>query len=269
MIRDNDLDTALLAARQGTEVIKTFKEKKKIQIEYKGRHDLVTDADIAAENKIIGVLKDNFPDDEFLAEESAKRNNLPEGRIWIIDPIDGTTNFAYDFPVYCVSVALYENREAKAGVVIEVNRNEEFTALKGKGAYLNGNPVRVSGLQDPDNALLGTGFPYHDYSLIEEYITLFRELTAKVQGIRRPGAATYDLCCVAAGRFQGFYEYSLKPWDVAAGALIIKEAGGIVSDWQGGDEWLFGERIIAGNEGIHRFLLDEINNYISKKYLRI
>jgi myo-inositol-1(or 4)-monophosphatase len=262
MIKSNDLDAALDAARKGSEVIKRFR-KKKVNIEYKGKHDLVTDADIATEKKIIEVLKCSFPDDEFLAEESSGRGNLPDGRIWIIDPIDGTTNFAYDFPVYCVSVALYENRQPKAGVVIEVNRNEEFSALSGKGAWLNGNPIRVSDLNDPDKALLGTGFPYNDYSLIDEYISLFRSLTGKVQGVRRPGAATYDLCCVAAGRFQGFYEYSLKAWDVAAAALIIREAGGVITDWKGEENWLFGERIIAGNEGVHRFLLDEIQKNIS------
>lgn len=269
MIHDKDLGAALEAARQGMEVIKEFRRKKKVNIEYKGKHDLVTDADLATEKKIIEILHDHFPGDDILAEESAGRTDLSDGRIWIIDPIDGTTNFAYDFPLYCVSIALYENRLAKTGVVIEVNRNEEFTAVRGKGAFLNEQPIRVSDWHDPDRALLGTGFPYHDYSLLEEYISLFHTLTCKVQGIRRPGAATYDLCCVAAGRFQGFYEYSLKAWDVAAASLIIKEAGGIVTDWKGGEEWLFGERIIAGNEGVHRFLLDEINEHISNKHLQI
>jgi len=118
-------------------------------------------------------------------------------------------------------------------------------------------------LQDPGKALIGTGFPYNDYSLIDEYFSLFRSLTGVVQGIRRPGAATYDLCCVAAGRFQGFYEYSLKAWDVAAAALITREAGGVISDWKGEDNWLFGQRIIAGNEGVHRFLLEEIQKHVS------
>jgi len=265
---DKDLQAALEAARQGAGVIREFK-KKKLHIEYKGRHDLVTDADIATEKKIIDVLKDLFPEDEIMAEESARRKNLPEGRVWIIDPIDGTTNFAYDLPIYCVSIALYDNKTARAGVVIEVNLNEEYTAINGGGAYLNGEPIQVSGLHDPDKALLGTGFPYSDYSLVDEYMVLFRSLTGKVQGIRRPGAATFDLCCVAAGRFQGFYEYSLKAWDVAAAALIVREAGGVVSDWEGGEDWLFGERIIAGNAGIHRFLLEEIREHISEKNLQL
>jgi myo-inositol-1(or 4)-monophosphatase len=268
MNQDNDLQAALAAARQGAGVIREFK-KEKINIEYKGRHDLVTDADIETEKKIIEVLKNQFPDDEIMAEESAGRGDLPEGRVWIIDPIDGTTNFAYDLPIYCVSIALYENKTARAGVVIEVNLNEEYTASKGGGAYLNGKPIRVSDLHDPDKALLGTGFPYSDYSLVDEYIELFRSLTGKVQGIRRPGAATFDLCCVAAGRFQGFYEYSLKAWDVAAAALIVREAGGTVTDWTGGENWLFGERIIAGNEGIHRFLLEEIREHISENKLQL
>ena len=266
MIKSNDLEAALDAARKGSEVIKSY-EKHKVNIEYKGKHDLVTDADVATENKVIETLKNYFPGDEFLAEESADREDLPDGRIWIIDPIDGTTNFAYDFPVYCVSIALYENKKPKAGVVIEVNRGEEFTAVDGGGAYLNGKKIMVSELQDPGKALLGTGFPYNDYSLIDEYFALFRSLTGIVQGIRRPGAATYDLCCVAAGRFQGFYEYSLKAWDVAAAALITREAGGVISDWKGEDNWLFGQRIVAGNKGVHRFLLDEIQKNISASNL--
>jgi myo-inositol-1(or 4)-monophosphatase len=268
MMKSNDLDAALEAARKGSEVIKSYKEQK-VNIKYKGKNDLVTDADVATEKKIIKTLKYHFPEDEFLAEESADRADLPDGRIWIIDPIDGTTNFAYDFPVYCVSIALYENKQPKAGVVIEVNRDEEFTALAGQGAYLNGKKIRVSDLQDPGKALLGTGFPYNDYSLIDEYISLFRNITGKVQGIRRPGAATYDLCCVAAGRFQGFYEYSLKAWDVAAAALIIREAGGVISDWKGNGNWLFGQRIIAGNEAVHRFLLNEIQEFISESNLQL
>lgn len=267
MIAESDLETALKAARKGVETIKSFRNQK-LNIDYKGKHDLVTDADLETERVIIELISAQFPDDEFLAEESYENLTLSEGRLWIIDPIDGTTNFAYDFPVYCVSLALYEDGEAKVAVVVEVNREEEFTAVRGKGAWLNGRAIRVSELEKPDTALVGTGFPYNDYSLVEEYIDLLRNLIGKVQGIRRPGAATYDLCCVAAGRFQGFYEYSLKAWDVAAASLIIQEAGGVVTDWNGGDGWLFGERIVAGNKGVHRFLLDRILETISEKNLQ-
>jgi len=267
MTTDPDLKTALKAARKGVDTVKSFRNEK-LKIDYKGKHDLVTDADMETERAIIEMISAQFPEDEILAEESFKNLSFSERRLWIIDPIDGTTNFAYDFPIYCVSLALYEDGEAKVAVVIEVNREEVFTAVRGKGAWLNGNPISVSALEEPDTALVGTGFPYNDYSLVEEYITLLRNLIGKVQGIRRPGAATYDLCCVAAGRFQGFYEYSLKAWDVAAASLIIKEAGGVVTDWHGGDDWLFGERIVAGNKWIHQFLLDRIWESISEKNLQ-
>lgn len=267
MTVEHDLETALKAARKGVNTIKSFKYQK-LNIDYKGKHDLVTDADVETEKAIIKLISDEFPDDKFLAEESRGSLFLPDGRLWIIDPIDGTTNFAYDFPVYCVSLALYEDGEAKVAVVIEVNREEEFTAVNGQGAWLNGEQIRVSEMEEPEKALVGTGFPYNDYSLMEEYITLLRNLMGTIQGIRRPGAATYDLCCVAAGRFQGFYEYSLKAWDVAAASLIIQEAGGVVTDWNGGDDWLFGERIVAGNKEVHRFLLDRILETISEKNLQ-
>ena len=259
---NKDLEVALKAARKGAAVINSF-QKEEIDIEYKGRHDLVTKADLQTEKEILDVINRHFPDDYVMAEESAGEQRDLDGRVWIVDPIDGTTNFAYRFPVYCVSVALWEDGRPLTGVVLEVNRGEEFTAVNGEGAWLNGKPIRVSAITEPDKSLIGTGFPYNDYSLLEDYFQLFRSLIGQVQGIRRPGAATYDLCCVAAGRFQGFYEYALKAWDVGAASLIIREAGGIVSDWNGGDDWLFGERIVAGNESIHRYLLKKIEENVS------
>ncbi|MEX2585900.1 MAG: inositol monophosphatase family protein [Balneolaceae bacterium] len=258
----DELDVALDAARIGTDVVHSF-EQKNFDYHYKGVNDLVTDADVATQEAVVEVIREHFPDDYILAEESEDEHKLPTGRAWIIDPIDGTTNFAYGFPVYCVSVGFWADGEPEAAAVIEVNRNEEFTARRDGGAWLNGRVIRVSEKEDPDKALIGTGFPYNDHSMIEEYYNLFRTLSGEVQGIRRPGSAAYDLCCVAAGRFQGFYEYALKAWDVAAAGLIVKEAGGVVTDWERGDEWLTGERIVAGNSGIHDYLLRRIHNTIS------
>lgn len=258
---NNDLEIARKAAREGVRVIKEYK-KNGIKVKEKGFHDLVTDADIAAENAILRILKQHFPDDEILAEESANHDSMSKNRTWIIDPIDGTTNFANDFPVYCVSVALWENRSAKVGVVIEVNRNEEFTGIAGEGAWLNGSPIHVSRTANPRNGFVATGFPYNDLSLIEPYLDLFRVLMKELQGIRRPGAASYDLCNVAFGRFDAFYEYSLHIWDVAAAALIIREAGGVVTDWNGEDGWPFGQRLVAGNEKMHEYLLGKIFEHI-------
>ncbi|MCC5942211.1 MAG: inositol monophosphatase [Balneolaceae bacterium] len=264
MIMNKDLEIARIAAREGVRVIKEFREKG-IKIKEKGFHDLVTDADVAAEKAILAVIKENFPEDDILAEESADHDSLNTNRTWIIDPIDGTTNFANDFPIYCVSVALWENKEPKVGVVIEVNRDEEFTAVAGEGAYLNGKKIRVSKTSKARNGFVATGFPYNDLSLVDPYLALFRVLMQELQGIRRPGAASYDLCNVACGRFDGFYEYSLHIWDVAAAALIIREAGGIVTDWNGEDGWAFGQRVVAGNEYFHAYLLEKIQEFIPEE----
>lgn len=258
---NKDLEIALEAARTGVKIIKQYSNKA-LNTREKGFHDLVTDADLETEKAILGFLSEHFPDDEILAEETAEKKQLSGARTWIVDPIDGTTNFAHDFPVYCVSVALWENRKPNVGVVIEVSRNEEFTAVAGVGAFLNGEPISVSDTTNPRNGFVGTGFPYNDLSLVDPYLSLFRVLMEELQGIRRPGAATFDLCCVACGRFDGFYEYSLHAWDVAAASLIVTEAGGVVTDWNGGDEWLFGERIVSGNADIHRYLLERITEHI-------
>lgn len=258
---NHDLQIALKAARAGVETIREFKTRT-LNVRKKGFHDLVTDADIATEKTILSVIQSQFPEDEILAEETAEGDTLSEKRTWIVDPIDGTTNFAHDFPVYCVSVALWENRTPKVGVVIEVNRNEEFTAAKGEGAWLNGEPIRVSDTDTSADGFVATGFPYNDLSLVEPYLNLFRHLMEELQGIRRPGAASYDLCCVACGRFDAFYEYSLHAWDVAAAALIIQEAGGVVTNWEGTSDWLFAQRMVAGNKAIHHYLLNQVKTYI-------
>lgn len=262
---NKDLETALGAARAGAETVRYYRDNVRITLDSKGLHDLVTNADVETEKVILDYIKKIFPDDTILAEESSASQKMTDGRIWIIDPIDGTTNFAHNFPVYCVSVGLWDNRKPKAAAVIEVNRNEEFTAAAGEGAWLNAEPIQVSGCDDSHTALLATGFPYNDLSLLDDYLSLFRDLMQHVQGIRRPGAASFDLCCVAAGRFDGFFEYSLKAWDVAAAALIIQEAGGVVTDWNGEQNWLFGQRIITGNKGIHQYLFDKISEHVKKE----
>jgi len=256
-----ELNVAKKAAKSAAQVIRKYQRDSNFSVDYKGKNDLVTEADVSAEKEILSIIEKEFPHDHILAEESSVEQVMPEGRTWLIDPIDGTTNFAHGFPVYCVSIGLWRNREPKMGLVLEVSGDECFTAIKNKGAYLNGNPISVSNVDNPAKALVGTGFPYNDLSLVENYLQFFRMLMSNVQGVRRPGAASYDLCCVACGRFEGFYEYALNPWDVGAAALIVKEAGGEVTDWSGGDDWLFGKRIIAGNPVVHAFLLDEIANY--------
>lgn len=261
-----ELETAVKAAKAAGNVIRKYSEQNKhFDVDLKGKNDLVTDADLASEKEIIRIISEQFADDQILAEESSAEAVLTDERTWIIDPIDGTTNFAHGFPVFCVSIGFWVNREARAGVVLEVNQDELFTAEKGKGAFLNGLPVHVSNGSDPGNALIMTGFPYKDLNLLDDYLKLFKSLIQNTHGVRRPGSAAYDLCCLAAGRCEGFYEYGLSAWDVAAGSLIIQEAGGIVTDWSGGERWLFGERYVAGNAAVHPFLLDQIKEHISEE----
>lgn len=261
---NSDLKVALEAARAGVKKIKSY-QSKSLDIQEKGNHDLVTDADIETEKVILEYLKDHFPDDEVLAEESENEEKLTSKRTWIIDPIDGTTNFAHGFPVYCVSVGLWEHKKPRAGVVIEVTRNEEFTAVAGEGAWLNGERISVSETPEPRQAFIGTGFPYDDLTLVNSYLDLLRHLMQELQGIRRPGSACFDLCCVACGRYDAFFEYSLHAWDVAAAGLIVEEAGGVISDWNGENEWLFGQRMVAGNPEIHEYLLQQIKEFIPEE----
>lgn len=263
-----ELKTAKEAAREASGIIRNYMSGRSFDVEFKGKNDLVTDADLEAERAILNMIEHTFPGDQVMAEETAQKRQLPRQRTWLIDPIDGTTNFAHGFPVFCVSIALWEDEEPKMGIVLEVNSNELYSAIAGEGAFLNGNKIRVSPLSDPANALIGTGFPYNDLSLVDNYIRLFKWLMYKTQGVRRPGAAAYDLCCVAAGRFDGFYEYSLNAWDVGAAALFIREAGGIVTDWEGGDNWLFGQRLVAGNPGMHAFLLEAIREHFTEEELK-
>ena len=263
-----ELQVAKKAAYEASEVIKGYRQRHDFDINFKGKNDLVTDADLAAEKKILSIIREGFSGDRILAEESSEQQVLPEERTWLVDPIDGTTNFAHGFPVFCVSIALWEKQEARMGLVLEVNKDECFHAIKGEGAYLNDDAIQVSAIEDAQYAMVGTGFPYNDLSLLQNYLRLFEWLLHRTQGVRRPGAASYDLCCVAAGRFDAFYEYALNPWDVGAAGLLVKEAGGVVTDWQGESNWLFGKRIVAGNPKIHQFLLKTIQEHFTEAEIK-
>lgn len=259
-----ELLAALDAAREGAECVRQYASRHDVAIRKKGPRDLVTDADVATEALIIERLLEQFPDDRILGEETAGPGWSPQGRWWIIDPIDGTTNFAHGFPLYCVSVAFWEDGAPVAGVVLEVNRGEEFCALAGHGAWCDGRPIRVSDETELSQAVIGTGFPYTDFRSDEPYLELFKEVLHGCRSVRRPGAGTYDLCSVAAGRFDGFYEYGLQPWDVAAAALIAREAGAVVTDWRGSQEWLFAKRMVAANPAMHRVLMELVERHIPR-----
>lgn len=263
----DDLERAIQIARHAGSVIRRYDSNRDtLDINYKGRNDLVTEADVAVEQEIITRLTEACPQDHILAEESGGAASPPRDRTWIIDPIDGTTNFAHGFPMYCVSIALWQDCRPLVGVVYEVWSDELFAARAGYGAWLNGESIRVSGIKELGASLITTGFPYQDLSLVDEYLGLFRRLMTATHGVRRPGSAAYDLCLVAAGRCEGFYEYALNAWDVAAGALIVQEAGGVVTDWNDGEDWLFGKRLIAGNPSIRRHLQQLITQHISPQH---
>lgn len=259
-IQNRDLETMMMAAKAGGEIIKYYnKNRSKLEITYKSKHDLLTRADVETEKAILEIIKKRSPNDAILAEESGGEM-VPAGRVWIIDPIDGTTNFAHGFRTYCISIALYEDGIPLVGLVNNAALGEYFYAVKGEGAYFNHKKIEVTTCKEPHEALIGTGFPYRDLEAIDQFISVMKVLMMETQGLRRPGSAAYDLCCVASGRYDGFYEYALSPWDVAAGAIIIREAGGIVTDWEGNDNWLLGRRFVAGNPDIHAYLLKTIKN---------
>ncbi len=232
------------------------------QVEFKGRHNLVTYVDKEAERRIMEELHKILPEAGFIAEESPGLK--PSGEFnWIIDPLDGTTNFIHGLPVFSISIALAYKQEIISGVIYEVNQDECFYAWKDGGAFLNGEKIRVSQTDKLDNALLATGFPYYDYSLLDQYLALFKFFMQNSRGVRRLGSAAVDLAYVACGRFDAFYEYGLNPWDVAAGIILVKEAGGICFDFNGGDDYLYGREIITSNQNIHQELFKSIKKHFA------
>ena len=218
-------------------------------IDSKGSNDFVTYVDTTSEKMIVDALQNIIPEAGFIAEEgtSTKKGEIYN---WIIDPLDGTTNFIHGVPTFSISIALMENETLILGVVYEVMRNECFYAWKGSKAFLNGKEISVSKRKTVSDSLLATGFPYYDYKRLEPFLKTLGYFMLNSQGIRRIGSAATDLAYVACGRFEGFYEYSLNPWDVAAGAFIVQQAGGKVCDFSGENNYLFGREIIATNSNI-------------------
>jgi myo-inositol-1(or 4)-monophosphatase len=218
-------------------------------IESKALNNLVSFVDKGAEQQFVDGLSKLLPESGFIAEEGTG-TAIEGGYNWIIDPLDGTTNYLHGVPMWCTSVALEHRGELLLGVICDVNHSELYTASKGGGSFLNGKSIRVSATSELKSALIGTGFPYYDFGRQEAYLKLLGELTRTTRGIRRPGSAALDLAYVACGRFDAFYEYALHPWDVAAGILLVREAGGRVTGFRDETNPLSGEDIIAGNQRV-------------------
>jgi myo-inositol-1(or 4)-monophosphatase len=249
------LNTAVKAA---SIITRASFEVDKLHIRMKGQNDFVSEVDHAAEDAIISVLHEAYPSHGFLAEESGERDSTAE-YVWCIDPLDGTTNFLHGLPQYCVSIALLHRGAAEQAVVFDPHRNELFTATKGAGAYLNDRRIRVSKTDRLDNALIGTGFPFKQVTNIDDYLRMLKNMMVTVSGVRRPGAAALDLAYVASGRYDGFWEIGLSPWDMAAGALLVREAGGLVGDLAGGEKYLENGRIVASNGKLFASILKTLH----------
>ena len=258
------LNIAIKAARRAGQIInRASNDLDLIQVTTKQPNDFVTDVDKAAEAAITEILREAYPSYGILAEESGqtagKGSNESEYE-WIIDPLDGTTNFIHGLPQYAISIALAKSGVVEQAVVFDPNRNELFTASKGGGAFLNDRRIRVSRRNKLQDALLGTGFPYRMFDHIDVYLSIFKELAQKTAGQRRPGAASLDLAYVACGRYDGFWEFGLSPWDMAAGALLISEAGGLVSDMRGDANYLETGNLVAGTPKVFAPLLKIIED---------
>ena len=229
-----------------------------VRVDKKGAIDLVTEVDVAIEREFRARIAERFPEHKVLGEEMGGSLEVPEGPCWVFDPIDGTTNFAHGIPIFCSSLALEIDGVAQVAAVYDPTRRELFTAERGGGAFLNGKPMKVSAAETLLEAVLVTGFPYDVHSRVAEIVGLFGEFVGRARAVRRLGSAAIDLCYVAAGRMDGFWERDLNAWDIAAGALLVEEAGGTISNFKGEPFASRGRDVLASNGTIHQAMLDVI-----------
>ena len=257
------LETAIAASREAGVLLLGY-VRSGFRIEHKTSINLVTDADRAAEQCVIDIIRKQFPTHRFLAEEQGRIEQSPSPYLWVIDPLDGTTNFAHGYPAYCVSIGLEYQGRCILGTVFDPSRNELFTAVEGRGAQLNGHPIHVSDTMSLDNSLLVTGFAYDIRDSPRKNLDHFVKFSLKAQGIRRTGSAALDMCYVATGRFDGFWEVKLNPWDLAAGSVIVRESGGRLTNFCGDDFSIYGQEIVASNGYIHQAMLKVLNEESSQ-----
>lgn len=252
------LNIAVKAARRAGAVINRAALEGGLEVRAKNRNDFVTQVDRAAEQAVIDVIRRAYPDHSFLAEESGAAPGARPEYLWVIDPLDGTTNYIHGFPQYCVSIALEHKGTLTQAVVYDPGKNELFTASRGRGAFLDDRRMRVSKCAHLKDALVGTGFPFKELSRLELYLRQLRTLMSTCAGVRRAGSAALDLAYVAAGRLDAFWEMGLSRWDMAAGALLIQESGGLVSDLQGGSGFLDSGDIVAAAPKVLPELLESL-----------
>jgi myo-inositol-1(or 4)-monophosphatase len=257
------LNTAVKAARRaGNVIVRHLDRIDRLQIENKGHQDFVSEVDRAAEAEIIDVVRSAYPDHAILAEESGQHSG---GEFeWVIDPLDGTTNFLHGFPQFAVSIGVRHRQKLDQAVVFDPLRSELFTATRGQGAHLNNRRIRVSNTRRLEDSLLATGFPFREMDNLDQFLAIFRTLLPRTSGIRRAGSAALDLAYVAAGRCDGFWEFGLRPWDMAAGCLLIQEAGGLLADMQGGRDYLETGNIVAATPNIYAEMLRLIQTSIDQ-----
>lgn len=256
------LNTAVKAARRAANIInRASQDLDALHIESKQHNDYVSEVDRSAETAIIETLLDAYPEHAILAEESGRKGQSDYQ--WIIDPLDGTTNYLHGFPQFAISIALVHQGQLDQAVVYDPTRNELFTASRGKGAYLNERRIRVAKRTRLSESLIGTGFPYKDFTHLDTYMAMFRDMLQKTSGVRRPGSAALDLAWLAAGRLDGFWEIGLSKWDIAAGCLLIKEAGGLVGDFEGNDGYIDSGNIVGGNPKIFAQILQTLAPHLT------
>jgi myo-inositol-1(or 4)-monophosphatase len=255
------LKTALAAAHAGAQIVTRYFRDADLEVRRKGENDFVTQADKESEAAIVAEIRKRFPDHRILAEEGSGAGQGHGEHEWLIDPLDGTTNFLHGLPVYCVSVACRRGDELLVGVIEDPEGGNLFQAVKGGGAFWNGRPMNVSGQEGLDGSFLATGYPWRALPTLELYLGIFRDVFRQSKALRRCGSAALDLAYTATGTYDGFFEFRLAPWDIGAGVLLVREAGGVVTDTDGGERFFEGGNIVAGGPSLHRELLAVVRRH--------
>lgn len=254
-------DVEAIARLGGDRLMAHWRALEAHQINEKARNDLVSAADLASEETILEAVATRFPSHRVLAEESGYSNTDVSAPTWIVDPLDGTTNFVHGVPQFAVSIGVAVEGRVQFGVIFDPCKNDVFTAARGRGARWNGAPCRASNAAGLEGSLIATGFPFKAHRLLDPYLAIFKDVFLSCKAIRRPGAAALDLAYTAAGLFDGFFEFQLSAWDVAAGSVLVEEAGGVISDMDGSDGYLSSGNVVCGPPGVHRGLLGVVSQH--------